>query len=125
MAGVGVGEISPGGINHGAPESDEAIGRDIAADNGIEALHELAGGFGIGGDGAKAGLKIGHEQGSADAFADDVADADGEAAFAEFEDVEVIATDEAGGVPGAGNIEAAYLRDALGEQALLDFAGFA
>src|SRR6266851_4759443 len=94
MAAIGVAQAAGGVVVFGEEESGEGAVGSVVAKELVDGAKETLGL--IEGDGALAaqiGLKVGHQEGSGDAFSGDVADDKTDALAAEVEEVVIIATD--------------------------------
>src|SRR5271157_3381651 len=68
-------------------------------------------------------LEVGHQQSGWHSLAGHVGDAEPQPAGAEFEDIKIVASDDARRPPTARNLQTGHLRNFLGHERLLDFPG--
>src|SRR5258708_1171210 len=124
MAAVGIAQAAGGVVVFGEEEGGECAGGSVVARELVDGAKEALGL--VKGDGALAaqiGLKIGHQEGSGDAFSGDVADDETDAVAAEIEEVVIIATDFAGLDAQASIFEGFEWRLRLGKETSLDLLG--
>src|SRR5229473_1915572 len=124
MAAVGIAQAAGGVVVFGEEEGGECAVGSVVAKELVDGAKEALGL--VKGDGALAaqiGLKIGHQEGSGDAFSGDVADDKTDALASEIQEVVIIATDFASLDAQASIFESFEGGLSLREETSLDLLG--
>ena len=124
MAAIDVAEAAAGNMVVGEEERGEgAVGRVLREELVDDAKNIFQAIVRDGALAAQIGLQVGHEKGSGDAFAGNIADDQAEAVGAELEEIIIIATYGARGITVTGIVERLNRRADLREKTALDFVG--
>src|ERR1700722_17413443 len=124
VSGIGVAQPARRAVQLRVEKSDEAVRRNIAADERIQTLAQLIRSNRGGSAASKCRLQIRHQQCRRHSLAGNIANAYTQRLWAERKDVVIIAAHHARWLPGAGNFVSVQLRNFFWQKSLLNGARF-
>jgi len=124
VTGIDVNQPARGAVQMRIEKGDEAVAFRIPVDNGIQPAAKQIWRQGRGRETANSRLQIGHQQRGRHALSSHVGDANSQRFFVERKNVEIVAADQPGRLPRAGDFIARHLRNFARQKFFLDGPGF-